>query len=79
MRQPLIKYYAQPNAIASAPVIEPWKDAYANFLREKIQTDNREPLEGSDEQARYSAFMAGRYPTVPFFYLYDIVIMEHLN
>jgi hypothetical protein len=51
------------------------QDVYAEFLRENIRTDRIDIdafPEGSEEHARLGAFMAGGYPTVPFFYIHDI-------
>lgn len=58
-----------------APTVQTWQDAYAEFLRENIPTskiDRDSLIEGSDEEVRFGEFMAGGYPTVPFFYIYDI-------
>ena len=52
-----------------------WKEAYATYLRENIPTGeiDIDLLDlGSEEQMRYSAFLAAGLPVDPFFYLYDM-------
>lgn len=72
--------FAASCAPESAPTSSPaavltWQDAYAEFLREYIPATevNFDTFdEGSEEQIRYGAFLAGGYPVYPFFYLYDM-------
>jgi len=66
---------SSPLPTANAPAVQTWQDAYAEFLRGNIPTseiDIDALPEGSEEQARLSAFMAGGYLIAPFFYIYDI-------
>ena len=62
-------------AAAATPAAQSWQDAYTAFLRENIpagEIDFDALAQGSDEQERYGAFLAGGYPAYPFFYLYDM-------
>ena len=59
----------------NTPAVQTWQEAYTEFLREHIQTDGIDIdalPEGSEEQTRLGAFMAGGYPAGPFFYIHDI-------
>jgi len=66
---------SSPSPAANDLAVQTWQDVYADYLTDRIPTseiDIDALPEGSEEKARFDAFIAGEYPIVPFFYLYDI-------